>query len=125
MEYIGLVCFILAGISEGVMDTLQFHYHRSIFIKFNRYFWNPQVSWKNKYKNNDPLQGPKFPLSTTLFVGLTDAWHLFKLVRNTFIFLGIVFLAVPANSVLFCILWIVLARILFGLSFTISYKEFG
>lgn len=41
-------------------------------------WWNPNISWKNKYKNNDPTQGPKFFGSTTFLVWLTDAWHFSK-----------------------------------------------
>ena len=92
MEYIGFLCFILAGMSEGVMDTLQFHYSISIFYNFkNKLFWNPQISWQNKYKNGDPTDGPKFLFSTNLLVGLTDGWHLFKFLRTFFIFAGIFF----------------------------------
>jgi O-antigen ligase len=72
------------------MDTLQFHFHSSIFSCFkNKFFWDPKISWYNKYKNKDPLAGPRFPFSTTLFVGLTDGWHFFKLLRNLFIVIGI------------------------------------
>jgi hypothetical protein len=35
-------------------------------------------SWRNKYKNRDPQQGPAFPGATTWLVWLTDAWHLVK-----------------------------------------------
>ena len=126
MEYIGLVCFILAGISEGVMDTIQFHYSTSIFFHFKKQlFWDPEISWKNKYKNGDPKQGAKFPFSITLLVGLTDAWHFFKLLRNLFIFIGVLFLALPINSLWICVGWVALARIVFGLSFTISYRKMG
>ena len=83
MLVLGLVCFVLMGISEAVMDTLQFHFFKSIFSNFKKQlFWDPVVSWRNKYKNGDPDQGPKFPFSTTLLVGLTDGWHFFKLLRN-------------------------------------------
>lgn len=37
---------------------------------------NPKVSTANKYLNGDPNQGPRFPLSTTLLVGVTDKYHL-------------------------------------------------
>jgi hypothetical protein len=126
MEYIGFILFILAGMSEGVMDTLQFHYSNSIFYSLkNKLFWNPQISWQNKYKNGDPTDGAKFPLSTNLLVGLTDAWHLFKLLRNLFIFAGVLFMAIPCNSIWILILWVIIARIVFGLIFTLFYKLLG
>ena len=66
------------------MDTLQFHYSQSVFKKSeNQLFWNPDLSWENKYKRDGegslirPLT-PKFFGSTTFLVFATDAWHLLK-----------------------------------------------
>ena len=73
-----IVSYIIAGAFNGAMDTLQFHYGKSVFLPQSA-FWDPAVSWRNKYKNNDPAQGPKFPLSTTLLVGFTDGWHLMQM----------------------------------------------
>ena len=74
------LCLALAGLTNGVCDTLQFHFGSSkLSQKKNRLFWDPKQSWRNKYKNGDPDQGPRFPLSTTLLVWTTDAWHLFKM----------------------------------------------
>lgn len=69
------------GICKGVCDTLQFHYSISIFSKKNELFWNPAISWRNKYKNGEPEQGERFPGSTTVFVMFTDGWHLFDFLR--------------------------------------------
>ena len=44
--------------------------------------WDMYVSWTNKYKNNDPNQGEKFPLSTSVLVGFTDGWHFCNMVRD-------------------------------------------
>lgn len=65
-----LVTMFLAGSFEGMMDNLQFHYDKP------DQFWNPDLSWKNKYKNHDPLQGPTF--RGKYFVFTTDGWHLMK-----------------------------------------------
>jgi hypothetical protein len=125
MIYIGFLLFFLSGFSEAIMDKLQFHYNNSIFKKFkNQLFWDPQISWKNKYKNGNPSDGEKFFLSKTLFVGLTDAWHLFKLLRNLFIFSGIYFLMFNYVSNIFVLLYVLIARIIFGLSFTLFFKLF-
>jgi hypothetical protein len=66
------------------MDTLQFHYNKSRYAtKSNQQFWNPKLSWENKYKRGAdgallrPLV-PRFPGSTTIFAWTTDAWHLAK-----------------------------------------------
>ena len=119
---IALTFFVLAGIAEAIMDTLQFHFHRSWFGLLKPSFWDPSESWKNKYKLNDPAYGPKFFGSTTIFVGLTDAWHLFKLLRNLFFFTGIFFIAYNYTGFWNALQYVILARIVFGLSFTFLYK---
>jgi hypothetical protein len=72
----GLVFF--AGASKGFNETLMFHwkgfYHT--FDKVNPQWFNPNDSWRNKYKNGDPDAGAKFPLSTTFLVMFTDQYHL-------------------------------------------------
>lgn len=125
MIYIGFLLFVLSGLFESVMDTLQFHYEKSKFFHFkNQMFWDPKISWRNKYKDGTPLGGEKFFLSTTLFVGVTDAWHLFKLLRTLTIFAGIYFLFIPCGTKSECLLFVIIARILFGLSFTLFFRLF-
>lgn len=70
---------IAGGFFKAVSDTLQFHYHGSVFNKEDmRQFWNPVVSWRNKYLHGMKEYGPKFWGSTTWFVWITDGWHLFQ-----------------------------------------------
>ena len=76
---------IMIGVLIAIMDKLQFHYGESIFPKDST-FWNPQLSWRNKYKNGNPDEGPKFFGSTTFLVWLTDGWHLVKTIMLYFIF---------------------------------------
>ena len=89
MIIFSILSFGLAGLFNGVMDTLQFHYGSSPFPK-DSLFWNPSLSWRNKYKNGDPGQGPRFPGSTTIFVLVTDGWHLMKALNLAFYRLAIV-----------------------------------
>jgi len=125
MIYIGFLLFILSGMFEAVMDKLQFHYDLSIFKNFkNQLFWDPKISWKNKYEDGDPMKGERFFLSKSLFVGFTDAWHLFKLFRTLTIFAGIYFLFIPCVTKYMCLMFVIIARILFGLSFTLFFKIF-
>ena len=85
---------LVSSASEAVMDKLQFHWYKSIFSinprKYYEDFWNPYFSWKNKYSNVSTKE-PKFFGSKTIFVFLTDAWHLFKFFKNLSIFLVILF----------------------------------
>lgn len=125
MIYIGFLLFVLSGMFEAVMDKLQFHYGQSVFKNFkNQLFWDPEVSWKNKYEDGDPMKGERFFLSKSLFVGFTDAWHLFKLFRTLTIFVGIYFLFIPCVTKYMCLMFVIIARILFGLSFTLFFKIF-
>ena len=118
-----IIFIALAGLAEAVMDTIQFHYSISIFNKFNSEFWDPAISWKNKYKGGEPAAGPKFWGSTTFFVGITDAWHLFKLLRNLLLFIAIFFLAYNYCGFWLVLLHVIIARVIYGFSFTIFYKS--
>ncbi len=67
----------VTGMADGGVDVLQFRYSKSVFPQRGkgRQFWDPKVSWKNKY-------GHWMPLSTTAGVRWTDGWHQFKGIRN-------------------------------------------
>ena len=75
---ITLILILIAAICMAVQDKIAHHFEKSVFSKLNPLFWNPNESWRNKYKNGDPSQGPKFLGSTSIFAWTTDAWHLFK-----------------------------------------------
>ncbi len=76
-----LILLLLSGVSNAIKDTVDHHYPISIFKNFNPKFWSRELSWRNKYKDGDPLQGEAFWGSTTYFVVLTDAWHLFDAIE--------------------------------------------
>jgi len=78
-----LISFFAAGAFEGTMDHLQFHYDG------NHQFWQPDISWKNKYKNRDPQQGLTF--AGRYFVTATDGWHLMKGGKNMSTVVALVF----------------------------------
>lgn len=83
----------MAGVANGYHETI--HYHYSQFEdkhpNANDAFWDPQQSWVNKYKNNDPHQGPKFFLSTTALAWLTDAKHLLGTLFRWLLVFGVAF----------------------------------
>ena len=115
-----LILFFLAGVAEAHMDTLQFHFHRSKFSYFkNQQYWNPNISWKNKYKLGDPRYGALFPGSTTIFVFLTDGWHIMKFYRNLFIFVGIYFIAsYNYGDLKVALICTIIARVVYGVAFS-------
>ena len=90
MIWIIIGCWILAAMCNAVMDTIAFKYKRSIFNNLNQQYWNPAKSWRNKYKDKMVLKGPAFIGSTTVFSFLTDAWHLFQFLSNSFLALSVV-----------------------------------
>lgn len=73
----GILVFA-SGAFEGVMDHLQFHYDGS------HQFWQPDISWKNKYKDRNPANGKTF--AGKYFVAATDGWHAMKFGRNATLF---------------------------------------
>lgn len=74
-------CVIVYAICKAIQDTLQFHFHRSVFRNMGKW-WNPAKSWMLKYKDGRPAKGERFLGSTTVFVSFTSAWHTFGLIRN-------------------------------------------
>lgn len=123
---INIVSWILAAVFKAVMDTLNFRYKTSIFSKRghvhidHEYFWNPAVSWRNKYKNRVPERGPRFPGSTTVFVFLTDAWHLAQFFCKLMVTVCIVTaLLIDYNQGF----WgVIIALIAYGASFSVVFE---
>lgn len=77
---------LVTGMIDGTIESINYHYEDGFKLrcpKANDQFWNPAVSWKNKYKNNDPAQGAKFSGSTNVFVFTTDAYHLLRSTSRT------------------------------------------
>jgi len=86
---IPIVLYCISGICDAVIDTLQFHFSTSIFSGKNDKYWNPRVSWTNKYIDNDQRKGLKYYYSNSVFqinvpIILSDAFHLFKFLREFF-----------------------------------------
>jgi hypothetical protein len=52
----------VSGFCDGTSEALKFHYS-AIDNKFgikNDQFWNPEISWTNKYKDHNPDLGPAY-----------------------------------------------------------------
>ena len=106
-----LILIAIAGICNALYEIIFVAYDQSIFRNLNPLFWNPQISWQNKwaqpfpqpaedkwyYFGFVPLYKERFPYSSTIFVWVTDAWHLFKAIMLTCIMAAIV-LYVPMIS---------------------------
>ena len=120
---LGMIFVMVSGLFESIMDKLQFHYDKTPFKYFNnQIFWDPKISWRNKWKDGDSEKGEKFPGSSTIFVGITDSWHLFKLLHNLSLFLGLFLISIGITSIICMAFYFIIARIVFGLSFSLGFK---
>ena len=123
LSIIGYLLVSLAAVAEAIMDKIQFHYDKSIFCdkSVNQLFWDPRESWKNKWKAD--LKTEKFLGSSTIFVFTTDAWHFFKFIRTSLLFIGLGIIAWQVESFINLILLIALARTIFGIAFTLGFDK--
>lgn len=78
----------VSGSMDGMAEEMNYHYpkFKKAFGISNDNFWNPEISWKNKWQNGDPNQGEAFLGSSTIFVSTTDAYHLTRTLRDVGIF---------------------------------------
>jgi len=83
---------IMGSVCNAIMDTISHHYDTSIFKDLkNRGWWDPIISWKNKYIHGEPSIGRvKWYFGLDKPVQLTDAFHFFKMLMIVFICSGIV-----------------------------------
>lgn len=122
---LAILCYFLAGFANGVMDTLVFHYSTSKFSNLDPLYWNPSLSWRNKYKDQDPAKGPKFWGSTTFLVWVTDGWHLAKMLYLAFQRTSIVLVLVSFISWqwwLYLIVWMGISLVQ-SAGFHLSYSK--
>jgi hypothetical protein len=72
----GSLVFV-SGAAKGFNETLQFNYpiFEKTFPGADKQWFDPKVSWRNKYEGGNPDNGPKFFLSTSLLVMFTDQYH--------------------------------------------------
>ena len=109
---------ILFAVCNAIMDVLQFRYSTSVFKSMSAAYWDPKLSWKNKWKNGNSNEGENFIGSSTIFVFMTDAWHLAKSLMLLFICLAIVFYS-PMFGLIIDFLII---RVLIGLTFELFWR---
>lgn len=129
---ISLLLIALAAICNAVMDTVSFHYKQSIFSKYNPQWWNPAISWKNKYVDYSRFAeytGKVSKLEKRIFIlnlfsikyptFLTDAWHFFKSLMIVLLGFAIV-LYVPVVNIY---VDIILVGFAWNLTFNVFYNK--
>jgi hypothetical protein len=78
---VSYILIILAAICNSAMDVVSFHYSTSIFTKLNNaQFFDPSISWTNKYIDHDPKKGIRKWFFGLFYIPVmfTDFWHLCK-----------------------------------------------
>ena len=121
-----LVCWALAAICNAVMDTLTHHYDTSIFKNMKKQkWWNPAVSWTNKYTDIVSYKKPRYFGSTTFLVWTTDAWHFFQFMMLNFVILSGVIMMNCVTDVLWWenIIIFALLKVVWGVCFELFYKK--
>lgn len=122
-----LALSFLAGLADGTRDVLSFRYTQSVFpqtadeqlLGGNEQYWNPALSWRNKWAGGDPAQGEAFPLSSGALVWLTDGWHLMQFIMLTAFQLAI---ALPVVRLLrLRWWWVIIALVPLKLAFSAGF----
>ncbi len=117
-----IVLIILAGTANGIMDLIYFHWNKAPkFMQTFDDFWNPAISWKNKwYKKRSTKQynflKERFWGSSRWFVFMTDGWHMCKEIMISSICLAL------ALNFDFTILVFITFRLGWYVGFKIFYK---
>lgn len=90
---ISLLFFVLASVCNAIMDVISHHWDQCVFkrMNLNPQYWNPAISWRNKYISGSPIYGRKKWLGINIHESFTDAWHFFKSLMIIFICLSIAF----------------------------------
>lgn len=76
--------FFVSGSAKGFNETLQFNYRifEKTFPGANDQWFDPKKSWRNKYEGGNPDNGANFFLSTSVFVMVTDQYHLNNFIQR-------------------------------------------
>jgi hypothetical protein len=128
-----LLLVITSFACYACMWKMQFHFDRSVFAdRENQLFWNPKISWKNKWKRdpaypkgaNIVLVGEeRFPLSSTFLVFWTDGFHRMQFFAHNALLLALALNADFSGKgfVVDTLLSFVLLRACAGLAWTVLY----
>lgn len=79
---------LLACIMNAGMDSLRNNFSSSFASNWRIQFWNPQMSWLNKYNDFDPIKGRRKIWFIIIPAAFTDGWHLLKMFMLGFLFIA-------------------------------------
>lgn len=116
--------FALSQVCRAIHDTVWDHWEACVFnsSRFKEYWWNPDISWENKYIMGRPDKGTRQLFwSVDYPVQLTDARHFFKFWEIAFNWGAVVvalYLRPEAGNIL---LFIIFSFIAYNLVFSLFY----
>ncbi len=116
----------ISGCAYGTMATMSYHFSNSIFMNKNIQFWNPTVSWANKYSDPRELIRKKW-LGVPVPVMFTDGYHLIQAIFLTLLFSAMAIIPtlhveVVVNNWFEIIRFFILLRLTFGVGFVLFYN---
>lgn len=111
---------VFQGVSEAIMDTLNFHYENSIFRKLNPQFWDIRISYENK---NKPKNKIIRTLTRTVLVGFTDFWHFFKMLKTFFQLIILIFVYIYSTNICMYIVLLITTTIISKIFFELFYSK--
>ena len=120
---ISLTLYALTAVFNAATDSLKDFYRTSRFSHWfgiDSKFWNPEISWMNKWKSGKRENGERFFGSSTIFVAFIDGWHLIKLLM----LLSFVGTVVSYTPILNWYMDIVIYAIIWFVFFELSYRYF-
>ena len=119
--YVTSSLLLVSGMADGLAEACKFHPGGVTEVFGNPQFWDNSLSWRNKYRNGDPAQGAKFPLSTTALAWMTDGYHLARMVRNSTVIAAITIRIGEPKQWYYYIIEAAIYYLTYQLGFTLSY----
>ena len=119
--YVTSSLLFASGMADGLAEASKFHPKGVTEVFGDPQFWDNSLSWRNKYRNGDPAQGAKFPLSTTALAWTTDGYHLARMIRNSAMIAAITIRIGEPKQWYYYIAEVVIYYLTYQLGFTITY----
>lgn len=114
----------LAAVCNAVMDVVSFHFQDSVFSKYDHQYWNPVISWKNKYVDWDGGNKERKRIwGIKVAPAFTDAWHFFKSGMIVLLVLALVLYKPLVNQWLDFVLIGVIWNVVFGLFYRVVLRK--
>ena len=124
---LSVIFYSCSGIMDALMDTIKDHFSESIFANLNPQFWNPSVSWTDKYKDHNKAEGHAsvkiFGIKFNTLDAFSDAWHISKFLREGYNVLAILSIFFAHISTLNIITTFIALSIFRNLAFDLFYNK--